>query len=91
MSVMDAGSDRAPASDPDNGWDLVEFDAGWLILEHATIDLMGAGSRVVERESGRVMLFPSFIPPGRILEEYDQVAAHGSPVDLRPGTLRERQ
>ena len=79
-----------PASDSDNGWDLRAFGAGWLILEHATINLRGAGFYVVERESGRVMPFPSYIPPDRILEEYDKVAAHGSPMDLRPGTLRER-
>ena len=81
----------APASDPDNGWDLLEFDAGWLILEHATINIRGAGSRVVERKSGRVLHFPSYVPPGRILEEYDQVVADGFPEDLPPATLRERQ
>jgi hypothetical protein len=80
----------APASDPDNGWDLREFDAGWLILKHATRDLIGTGCYVVERESGRVLHFPSYIPSGRILREYDQVVADGFPEDLRPATLRER-
>lgn len=77
----------APAGDPDNGWDLEEFSAGWLVREHATRDLRGAGFRVVERESGRVLLFPSYVPPGRILKEYDQVAAKGFPEDIRPATL----
>lgn len=80
----------ASATDPDKGWDLQEFDAGWLVLEHATRNLRGAGCHVVERESGRVMLFPSYVPPGRILEEYDQVVADGFPEDLRPATLRLR-
>lgn len=78
----------APASDPDKGWDLEEFNAGWLVLEHATRNLRGAGFHVVERESGRVMLFPSYVPPGRILKEYDQVVGKGFPKDLRPATLR---
>ena len=80
----------APASDPDNGWDLREFDAGWLILKHATRNHRGTGSYVVERASGRVLHFPSYVPPGRILEEYDEIVADGFPKNLRPGTLRER-
>ena len=27
----------APADDPVNGWALQEFDAGWLIQEHARV------------------------------------------------------
>jgi hypothetical protein len=81
----------APASDPDNGWELEEFDAGWLIRRKATMNIRGAASYVVERESGRVMRFASYIPPGRILEEYDQVVARGFPQDPHPATLRERQ
>jgi hypothetical protein len=77
----------APASDPDKGWDLVEFDAGWLLDEKATRNLRGAASYVIERASGRVMSFPSYIPPGRIVEEYDQVVTKGFPRDLHPGTL----
>jgi len=75
----------APADDPVNGWALQEFDAGWLIQEHARANLRGAASRVVERASGRVMCFPSYIPPGRILEEYDQVVADGFPEE--PGAV----
>jgi hypothetical protein len=51
------------------------------------MNFRGGASRVVERESGRVMRFPSYIPPVRILEEYDEVVADGFPKDLRPGTL----
>jgi hypothetical protein len=78
----------APASDPDNGWDLEEFDAGWLVLKHASRNLYGARSLVVERESGRVMRFASYVPPGRILEEYEEVVGDGFPVDIPPATLR---
>jgi hypothetical protein len=80
----------APASDPHNGWDMEEFDAGWLVLKHATRNLRGGGSYVVERESGRVLHFPSYVSPGRILEEYDQVVDRGFPEDIRPATLRLR-
>ena len=48
----------APANDPDKGWDLKEFDAGWLVQEKAAMNLRGAGSYVIERGSGRVMSFP---------------------------------
>jgi len=89
----------APASDPVNGWDLIEFGAGWLIREHALRDqlidtdsyVIGTGSYIVERASGRMLHFPSYVPPVRILEEYDQVADGGSPVHLRPDRFRERQ
>ena len=74
----------APASDPDKGWTLEEFDAGWLIVKHASRNLRGAAFHVVERASGRVMRFPSYIPPDRILEEYDQVVNDGFPED--PGS-----
>jgi hypothetical protein len=43
------------------------------------MDLQGAASYVIERASGRVMSFPSYVPPDRILEEYDQVVADGIP------------
>jgi hypothetical protein len=56
----------APASDPGKGWAVEEFDVGRLILRHANWNLRGAASQVVERASGRVMRFPSYIPPDRI-------------------------
>ena len=64
------------------GWTLVEFPAGWLIRP-ASLDnpgLRGAGVQVIERDSGRVMRFPSSISPDRILTHYDQVAHRGLPV-----------
>lgn len=60
-------------------WELVEFDAGWLIRENSPDGepRRGAAVRVIERESGRVMRFPSSVPPRRILTEYAQVAERG--------------
>lgn len=71
---------RAETDDPGTrNWDLVEFDAGWLIQEQAAADpaRRGAATRVVERATGRVMRFPSSVPPGRILREYDSVVPRG--------------
>jgi hypothetical protein len=63
-------------------WELVEFDAGWLIREAWLSDRSrrGGAVRVVER-SGRVMRFPSSVPPDRILEEYADVVEDGFPED----------
>ncbi len=63
----------------DQSWELVEFDAGWLIRESSASDasLRGGALRVIERESGRVVRFPSSVPPGRILTEYAQVVERG--------------
>jgi hypothetical protein len=72
-----------PASAGDGrGWKLVEFDAGWLIRQDWMDDhsVRGGGVRVVERESGRVMRFPSFVSPDNILTDYDQVVGDGFPV-----------
>jgi hypothetical protein len=57
----------------EQGWDLVEFGSGWLIQQPGSH--RGAVGLVVERDSGRVMRFPSYVPTGRILEEYGQVVA----------------
>jgi hypothetical protein len=67
------------------GWRLVEFDAGWLIwrdwMDNNDGSRRGAGVRVVERESGRVMRFPSSVGPDSILTEYDRVVGDGFAVD----------
>ncbi len=67
----------------DRTWELVEFDAGWLIRETSIDGVRRAGgaAKVIERESGRVMRFPSSVPPGRILEEYAQVVDRGRAED----------
>jgi hypothetical protein len=63
--------------DSENGWELVEFDAGWLIREQAALSARGAATRIVERSTGRVMRFPSSVPSDRILTEYDDVISRG--------------
>jgi hypothetical protein len=68
----------APPNDPRRGWDLTEFDAGWLITAHARAARGDAGARVIERDSGRVVSFPSSVPPSRILADYDGVRGSGS-------------
>lgn len=68
---------RASTTEWDDGWELKEFEEGWLIIKKTTVRLMGAPCHVVERDSGRVVTFPSVIAPGRILTEYAEVAAKG--------------
>ena len=69
----------APPSDPKRGWDLTEFDAGWLITDRAVAGRRADATRVIERESGRVMSFPSTVPPARIMADYDEVLGDGTP------------
>ena len=71
----------APPGDPKRGWDLTEFDAGWLITERAKAGRRDAPTRVIERESGRVMSFPASVPPSRITADYQAVQSHGTPAD----------
>jgi hypothetical protein len=71
-----------PSDDPERGWELEEFSAGWYVIERAKEGRRGGAGHVIERESGRVMSFPSAIPPVRIIEEYDQVLKYASPEDL---------
>jgi hypothetical protein len=68
----------APPNDPRRGWDLTEFDAGWLITGHAKPGRPSGATRVIERESGRVMSFPSSVPPSRIMADYDRARESGS-------------
>jgi len=71
----------APPNDPKRGWDLTEFDAGWLITERAKPGRHDAPTRVIERETGRVMSFPASVPPSRITRDYHAVQAEGTPAE----------
>jgi hypothetical protein len=71
----------APPNDPRRGWDLTEFDAGWLITERARPGRPPGATRVIERESGRVMSFPSSVPESRIMADYQQVLKDGTPAE----------
>lgn len=74
-----------PADDESKGWTLEEFDRGWLVHEKAAVGIMGAGTRVVEKESGRVMNFRSNVPPRRIRTQYDAVLIDAFQEDPSPG------
>jgi hypothetical protein len=69
----------APSEDSERGWELEEFDVGWLIIANAAIGRRGGPTYVIERESGRVMRFPSIVPPTRIVEEYNEVLCYARP------------
>jgi hypothetical protein len=71
----------APPNDPKRGWDLTEFDAGWLITDRAKAARGDGGTRVIERDSGRVMSFPSSVPPSRITADYQAAQADGTPAE----------
>ena len=70
----------APPNDPRHGWDLTEFEDGWLITQRATAGRPGS-TRVIERASGRVMSFPASIPPSRITADYQAVRKDGTPAE----------
>jgi hypothetical protein len=67
------------AADADQPWGLLDFDHGWLIREEppAGEELIGEAHRVIERETGRVVLFPSSVPPGRIMNDYSAIQDRG--------------
>ncbi|CAO5234212.1 hypothetical protein [Frankia sp. AgKG'84/4] len=68
-----------PGDDPDRPWHLMEFEQGWLINETGYLAGKVAGSlgRVIEKESGRVVRFPSAVPTRRILSDYEAVVNRG--------------
>ena len=70
----------APAEDAEYGWIMREFRAGWLVMHKWDEDdpFIGAGSYVVERASGRMLHFPSYIAPDQILADYDDVSDEGT-------------
>jgi hypothetical protein len=68
-----------PSDDAAHGWDLEEFDEGCLINDRESDDYRGGASRVIERDSGKVMRFPSSVPPTRILGEYGKILGRGRP------------
>lgn len=71
----------APPNDPKRGWDLTEFDAGWLITPRAKAARGDGATRVIERDSGRVMSFPASVPPSRIMADYQAVLKDGTPAE----------
>ncbi|ORT53023.1 hypothetical protein [Frankia sp. KB5] len=68
-----------PSSDPTQPWNLIEFPQGWIINETGYLGetFVGALGRVIEKNSGRVVRFPSRVPSGRILSDYGSVVTMG--------------
>ena len=62
-------------------WKLLNFEAGWLVLQEEGDRQRGAGTLVVERESGRLLLFPSSVPVDRITSQYSVVAHRGTQIN----------
>ena len=69
--------------DEQRNWELIEFSAGWLVLRNVAVDAgrRGAAMHVIERESGRLIAFPSSVPPQRILDDYSAVLGSGQAED----------
>lgn len=74
----------APPGDPRRGWDLTELNTGWLITERARTGRPGGATRVIERESGRVMSFPASVPPSRIMADYEKARGSATPQSSAP-------
>ncbi len=72
----------ALSADVESGWELKEFDRGWLLDRNAAKGRRGGLTYVIERDSGRVMSFPSFIPPTLIMADYDEALPDGLPEDF---------
>lgn len=62
-------------------WKLIDFEAGWLVIQEGGDRQRGAGTLVVERGSGRFLLFPSSVPVDRITSQYSTVAHRGTQVN----------
>jgi len=73
-----------PADDPQQPWSLHEFPQGWLInrTAHLTEEYAGAAAYVIEKATGRVLCFPSFVPTPRILRDYDAIVDQGYPENI---------
>ena len=67
------------AADGERPWGLLEFEHGWLVREElpGAEKLAGQAHRVIERENGRVLMFASSVPPGRIMRDYPTVQGRG--------------
>jgi len=71
---------RTP-KDAERPWQLVAFPRGWLIAEDSADDARGAATHIIET-TGKVVRFPSSVPPGRIMESYPALVSRGRMVTL---------
>ncbi|CAO5255035.1 hypothetical protein [Frankia sp. AgKG'84/4] len=72
-----------PRDDAEKPWRLVEFPEGWLVRQ----DLPGRGGAavVIERSSGKIKRFPSYVPPVLICDDYASVVNEGDEVPVAGG------
>jgi hypothetical protein len=70
-----------PADDPERGWELREFPQGWLVMWYGR---PGQFCIVIEREDGLVRYFTTFMPPQRIVSDYEAVREDGRLDDRWP-------
>lgn len=68
-----------PPDDPTHPWTLREFEHGWLARVGPFEGYKGQSSLVLE-PSGRVLSFPSAVPPERIRNEFEAVQRWGKVV-----------
>ena len=80
---------EAPEDDSEHPWSMEPFAEGWLVRQHPLEGFRGQASYVIERDSGRIVSFPSSIPPRRIREEYSAVVSRGKEesVQARPQAM----
>lgn len=62
-------------------FELEPFGAGWHVRRvDSGVVFRTAGTLVIERDSGHMLQFPSFVPTGRVLREFDEVRVLGHEV-----------
>jgi len=76
---------RVPADHPEHPWELQEFPEGWLIWQHGRERCRGGAYTVIERDSARIMRFPSWTNPTQITGNYAQAVKSGHPDNRHPG------
>lgn len=73
---------ECPSDDPEHPWSLESFAHGWLLMRIPQPDIIGDASYVIERESGRIVGFPSSYSPDLVRDEYPDLAEEG--IEVRP-------
>jgi len=69
---------KCPSDHPEHPWTMESFAEGWLVRQGPLAGFRGQASYVIERETGRIMRFPSSVPPQRIREDYPNIFSRGT-------------
>lgn len=72
-----------PVAGEGQGWSLMEFDHGWVLVKPpppGDEQRVGGATEVIERESGRVVRFGSSTGLQRIMQSYPEVRDRGHEV-----------